>query len=126
MQWGVRRKVTVVDSLSLAVAHSPAEETGRFLEACRTLCQRGSTVILTLHSHYLSDDLADSVRRLCDVHLRLYGEETYRGRAASVEICKAQGSAAAPGTRVSLDPRPKREPLAAPVRRTNGRRRMAG
>jgi flagellar protein FlaH len=129
MKWGIRRKVMVVDSLSPAVAHSSTEETRRFLEECRALSQSGTTVIHTLHSHYLTGDLAESARSLCDVHLKLRLDEA-RGRpTAAVAINKAPGYSAEPGISIPLEVEPEREawriPASGSASDSNGRR-MAG
>jgi archaellum biogenesis ATPase FlaH len=125
MKWGVCRKVMVVDSLSPAVAHSSAEETRRFLEECRALGRRGTTVILTLHSHYLTGGLADSARSLCDVHLKLHSGEEREGRTATVEINKAPGHPIGARISIPFEVEPEIEPLAVPAGGLNGRR-MAG
>jgi len=130
MKWGIRRKVTVVDSLSAAVAHSSPEETRRFFEECKALCQGGSTVIVTLHSYHATPDLLDAIQPLCDVHLRLHPNDARGASAAAVEVCQAGRNPAAIGTTVTLDLEPEAAPLTVPVARgsetrPNGRR-MAG
>jgi flagellar protein FlaH len=130
MKWGVRRKVMVVDPLSAAFAHSSAEETRRFFKECKALCQGGSTVIVTLHSYDVTADLLDSIQPLCDVHLKLHPDDEYGASASTVEVCKARGNPAAPGTTITLDPEPEARPLDVPAThgseaRSNGRR-MAG
>jgi flagellar protein FlaH len=125
MKWGIRRKVMVIDPLSAAFAHSSAEETRRFFEECKALCQGGSTVIVTLHSYDVTADLLESIQPLCDVHLKLHPDEEYGASASAVEICKAQGNPDAFGTTITLDPEPEVEPLVAPATRANGRQ-MAG
>ena len=47
--------ILVVDSLTLAIAHSPVEEVLRYVAECKQLCMRGLTVIVVLHTDGVSE-----------------------------------------------------------------------
>lgn len=63
--------IIVLDSLTQPVLHVSDMEAMDFLTACKEMCERGATIIVTLHSSTFDEDLMYRLHRVFDAHIHL-------------------------------------------------------
>lgn len=120
MRSGRRHDVIIVDSLTLAIAHSTPNEIVSFFEECKRLSARGTTVMLVLHDSALGGDLLVRIRSMCDVHLQLRTEDDGKKLIKTLEVTKVRGGDSATGNIVSFDVEPGWGMRVVPVSKVKG------
>ena len=101
------RSVVVVDSLTSALAH---HKIGRsivsFFEECKRITAEDVTILVTLHSQVIEEDLIGTIRSLCDAHLRLHTEQDGQRMMKTLEVAKIRGARTSTGAVVGFDVEP--------------------
>jgi archaeal flagellar protein FlaH len=114
------RDVVLIDSLTAAIAHSPAEQVLRFLEECKRLCAQGMTIVVVLHSHSITTELAIRIRSLCDAHLQLRTEEMGQKLVHMMEVTKIRGADKTTGSIISFEVEPGWGMRLVPINKVKG------
>jgi flagellar protein FlaH len=117
---GCCQRIIIIDSLTSVIAHSPAEEVLSFFETCKRLCAGGATIIVVLHSHAMSGEVASPVRSLCDAHLQLRAEQDGQRLIKTLEVSKVRGATNVTGAIVSFDVEPGWGMRVIPVSKARG------
>jgi archaeal flagellar protein FlaH len=113
--------VLIIDSFTSAITNSSTDmQIRRFFEGCKRLSGTGQTVIVTLHTHMVDDDLIDPVRSLCDAHLRLRTEVDGQRLIKLLEVAKVRGGAAVTGAIVGFDVEPGWGMRVIPISKARG------
>lgn len=95
--------VVVIDSLSLLTINSNMNITMDFFTGCRYLVSKGTSIIMTVHPHAISDELALRIRSTCDGYLRL-SNANIAGKGVKVaEVVKLHGSTSQVSSQFSFD-----------------------
>jgi archaeal flagellar protein FlaH len=114
------RDIAFIDSLTAAIANSPPEQVLRFLEECKRLCAQGMTIVVVLHSHSITPDLAIRIRSLCDAHLQLRTEEVGQRLLHMMEVTKVRGADKTTGSIVSFEVEPSWGMRIVPINKVKG------
>jgi flagellar protein FlaH len=117
---GKCHRVIIVDSLTSVIAQASTKEVLSFFESCKRLCTRGTTVIIVLHSHAMSGEVARPVRSLCDAHLQLRAEQDGQRLIKTLEVSKVRGASNVTGAIVSFDVEPGWGMRVIPVSKARG------
>ncbi len=97
----------VVDSLTAFVSHATEQETLDFFSRAKHLCDQGKTLMLTMHSYAVEEQLLIRIRSICDAHLRLRVEELGEQLMKALEVSKVRGAQKSTGNIVNFDIEPR-------------------
>ena len=100
-------KLIVVDSVTLLVSHSNPTTIIDFFSECKSLCDRGRTILLVAHSYAFEEDMLARIRSLCDARFRLKLEQMGDRLVKSLEVLKIHGAERPTGDVVSFDIEPQ-------------------
>jgi flagellar protein FlaH len=98
--------VVIVDSLTTFIAHVSDQETLTFFTLCKEFCDLNKTVIFTMHTYALSEQMLIRLRSLCDAHLRLRVEEVGERLVKALEVAKVRGAEKSTGNVISFEVEP--------------------
>lgn len=113
--------VIVIDSFTSAIAQAATEHhIIQFFEGCKRLCASGTTIITTLHSYALGDNLSGPIRSMCDTHLRLRSEQDGQRLVKTLEIAKIRGAKSTTGEIVGFDVEPGWGMRVIPISKARG------
>jgi flagellar protein FlaH len=115
------RDLIIVDSLTSAVIYST--ETApilRFFEECKRLCATGTSIIVTLHAHGVSDDVLSPLRSMCDAALKLRVEQDGNRMVKTLEVSKVRGADSVTGAIVGFDVEPGWGMRVIPISKARG------
>lgn len=101
-----KEEVIGIDSLSIFVSHSPERDVFDFFTACKTLCDQGKTIMVTLHDYVFSEEMLTRVRSICDSHLSLRMEEVGNRLVKTLKVAKIRGAQRTTGNIVAFDIEP--------------------
>ena len=102
----VKLTLVVVDSLTTFITHTSIEETMTYFEACKTLCDKGTTVINVVNSYAFGEAELARVRSMCDAHLTLRTEQVGDIIIKILEVAKVRGADMSTGNIISFDVEP--------------------
>ncbi len=100
-------ELIVVDSLTAFVSHASELETLDFFSRAKRLCDQGKTLMLTMHSYAVNEQLLIRIRSICDAHLRLRVEEMGAQLMKALEVAKVRGAHKSTGNIVNFDIQPR-------------------
>ena len=106
MKREVGREMMVVDSLTSSIPASSQTEVLAFFEDSKRLCGDGTTMIIIVHSHGLTQELLARLRSLCDAHLQLRTEEVGNKLVKTLEVTKVRGAEQTTGNIISFEIEP--------------------
>ncbi len=89
-----RFDVIAIDSLSLLTMYANDENILDFITRCKHMVSNGKTIIITIHSRTLLDDVAARVRSASDCYIRLKSVSIAGRDVKSMEIIKLIGAQA--------------------------------
>lgn len=98
--------VVIVDSLTTFVAHVSDQETLTFFTLCKEFCDLNKTVIFTMHTYALSEQMLIRLRSICDAHVRLRVEEVGERLVKALEVAKIRGAEKSTGNVISFEVEP--------------------
>lgn len=115
------KDVLVIDSFTSAIS-STIDDTKvlRFFEGCQKLCERGQTIMVTLHSGSINSELMNNVRSMCDAHLKLRTEQDGQRLVKTLEVAKIRGAASVTGAIVGFDVEPGWGVRVIPISKARG------
>lgn len=99
-------ELVIVDSLTPFIAHASMEQTIAFLEDCKSMCDKGVTIILVVHSYSLTESELIRMRSMCDGSILLRVEEMGQKLLKVMEVAKIRGATKNTGNIVSFDVEP--------------------
>jgi len=100
------RDLVIVDSLTTFISHVSDQETLTFFTLCKEFCDMSKTVIFTMHTYALSEQMLIRLRSICDAHLRLRVEEVGERLVKALEVAKVRGAEKSTGNVISFDVEP--------------------
>lgn len=98
--------LVIVDAATTFVQGRGDEAALEFFAACKRQCKGGTTVIVVMHSHAVSDGAMVRLRSMCDAHLRLRLEEVGDKLVKMLEVAKVRGAGKATGNIISFNVEP--------------------
>jgi len=100
-------KLIIVDSITLLISHSKSVPIIDFFSECKSLCEKGRSIILVAHSYAFEEELLSRTRSVCDARFRLRLEEVGDRMIKLLEVLKVRGADRPTGDVVSFDIEPK-------------------
>jgi flagellar protein FlaH len=115
------RDFLIVDSFTTAIAQDAVEaHILGFFEACKRLCATGKTVLITLHTQALNDDLIAPIRSMCDARLNLRTEQDGQRLVKTLEVAKIRGASSVTGAIVGFEVEPGWGMRVIPISKARG------
>lgn len=111
----------IVDSFTSVIAYGDADSRLiSFFEECKRICSDETTVIITLHSDVIGEQLIGTVRSLCDANLRLHVAQDGQRMVKTLEVAKIQGASSATGAVVGFEVEPGWGMRVIPISKARG------
>jgi flagellar protein FlaH len=98
--------LVVIDSLTTFVSHASEQETLDFFSGAKEFCEQHKTLMMTMHSYAVNEQLLMRIRSICDAHFRLRVEEVGEKLMKALEVCKVRGATKVTGNIVNFDIEP--------------------
>jgi flagellar protein FlaH len=115
------RDFLIVDSFTTAIAQDAVEShILGFFEACKRLCATGKTLLITLHTQSLNDDLIAPIRSMCDARLNLRTEKDGNRLVKTLEVAKIRGATSVTGAIVGFEVEPGWGMRVIPISKARG------
>jgi flagellar protein FlaH len=102
----IRERIVVVDSLTMFTTYSDEDNILEFLTSLKNLCDKGYTILITLHQHAFKEDTLVRIRSACDCHLFLRKEQLTDRYISVMEVSKIRGAKKSTGNIVSFEVQP--------------------
>ena len=96
----------IVDSLTPVVSQTNGDEAMAYFERCKSLCDKGRTIINVSHNYAFDQDLLVRVRSVADAHFRLMIERVGDKLVKTLEVAKIRGAAQNTGNILTFDVEP--------------------
>ena len=97
----------IVDSLTPLVSKARGEEALAYFERCKTLCDKGRTIINVTHTYAFEQDFLIRIRSVCDAHFKLLIEKVGDKLVKTLEVAKIRGAAQSTGNILTFDVEPE-------------------
>ena len=99
--------LAIVDSLTPLVSEAKGGEALAYFEQCKTLCDKGKTIINVTHTYAFDQDFLIRIRSVCDAHFKLTIEKIGDKLVKSLEVAKIRGASQSTGNILSFDVEPE-------------------
>ena len=99
--------LVIVDSLTPIVANSSDGAILTYFEECKTLCDKGYSIINTVHTYAFTQDIMIRIRSACDAHLRFMIEKVGDKLVKTLEVAKIRGAAQSTGNIMTFEVEPE-------------------
>ena len=97
----------IMDSITQIAAGATGAECLAYFERCKTLCDRGKTIINVAHTYAFEQDLLVRIRSVCDAHFKLAIERVGDRLVKTLEVAKVRGATQTTGNVLSFDVEPE-------------------
>ena len=98
--------VVFIDALTAFCGHATERQTLDFFTKAKDICDTGVSIIVTLHSYALTEQMLTRLSSICDAHLRLRVEDLGTQLVKVIEVSKIRGANKTTGNVVSFDVEP--------------------
>lgn len=98
--------VVFIDALTAFVSHASEKQTLDFFSRAKEVCDAGISLVVTLHSYALTEQMLTRLSSICDAHLRLRVEDLGTQLVKVIEVSKVRGATKTTGNVVSFDVEP--------------------
>jgi archaeal flagellar protein FlaH len=98
--------VVFIDALTAFVGHASDKQTLDFFTRAKDICDSGVSIIVTLHSYALTEQMLTRLSSICDAHLRMRVEDLGTQLVKVIEVSKVRGATKTTGNIVSFDVEP--------------------
>jgi len=97
----------IVDSVTQIAAGADGAESLAYFERCKSLCDRGKTIINVTHTYAFEQDFLVRIRSVCDAHFKLAIERVGDRLVKTLEVAKVRGATQTTGNILSFDVEPE-------------------
>jgi flagellar protein FlaH len=101
-----KSQVAIIDSLTLFTEYAEMDMIFTFLTNCKSLCDYGKTVLVTLHTYAFDEDTLVRIRSICDAHLDMKKALVGDKYVMVLEVVKVRGAHKTTGNVVSFEVHP--------------------
>lgn len=109
--------LAIIDSLTPLVTQAKGGEALAYFEQCKTLCDKGKTIINVTHTYAFEQDFLIRIRSVCDAHFKLMIEKVGDKLVKTLEVAKIRGASQSTGNILSFDVEPELGMKIMPVSR---------
>jgi flagellar protein FlaH len=113
-----KRDLFIMDSITPLLFQFDERYVLSFLANCKDLADMGRTIIVTLHSYAISENLRFRAGSIVDAHLRLRIEELGRQLVRTLEVTKIRGASKTADNAVSFTVQPGMGLKSVPISKT--------
>jgi flagellar protein FlaH len=113
-----RRDLFIMDSITPLLFQFDERYVLSFLANCKDLADMGRTIIVTLHSYAIGENLRFRADSIVDAHLRLRIEELGRQLVRTLEVTKIRGASKTADNAVSFTVQPGMGLKSVPISKT--------
>ncbi|WP_440954884.1 ATPase domain-containing protein [Methanosarcina sp. Mfa9] len=96
-------ELVLIDSLTAFVVNSPENSILNFFTECVKLCDRGKTILISVHGYSFSEAILSRIRSICDAYMELRIEHVGDQWIKTMEIQKLRGARKEIGNMLSFD-----------------------
>jgi flagellar protein FlaH len=107
MQKDDQYQLYIVDSLTPIVSKTKGDETLAYFENCKSLCDKGKTILNVTHTYAFEQDFLIRIRSVCDAHFKLLIEKVGDKLVKTLEVAKIRGAVQSTGNILSFDVEPE-------------------
>ena len=100
-------QLIVIDSLTPIVSQGHDEDALLFFEGCKTLCDKGRTIINVTHTYAFNQDFLIRIRSVCDAHFKLLIEKVGDQLVKTLEVAKIRGATVSTGNILTFEVEPE-------------------
>jgi archaeal flagellar protein FlaH len=100
-------KLVIIDSVTPLISGVDDTQILNYFERCKTICDKGRTVMNVTHTYALDSDTMVRVRSACDAHLKLTIEKVGDKLVKSLEVAKVRGASQNTGNVVAFEVEPE-------------------
>lgn len=97
----------IIDSLTPIVSKTKGDETLSYFENCKSLCDKGITIVNVTHTYAFEQDFLIRIRSVCDAHFKLLIEKVGDKLVKTLEVAKIRGAVQSTGNILSFDVEPE-------------------
>jgi len=101
-----RAQVAIIDSLTLFTEYVDTDTILSFFTNCKTLVDRGKTILITLHSYAFEEDTLVRIRSVSDAHITMKKALVGDKYVMVLEVQKVRGARKTTGNLVSFEVHP--------------------
>jgi flagellar protein FlaH len=101
-----RAEVAIIDSLTLFTEYVNTDTILSFFTNCKTLVDRGKTILITLHSYAFEEDTLVRIRSVSDAHITMKKALVGDKYVMVLEVQKVRGARKTTGNLVSFEVHP--------------------
>ncbi|MCX6688064.1 MAG: flagellar accessory protein FlaH [Methanoregula sp.] len=101
-----RAEVAIIDSLTLFTEYVDTDTILSFFTNCKTLVDRGKTILITLHSYAFEEDTLVRIRSVSDAHITMKKALVGDKYVMVLEVQKVRGARKTTGNLVSFEVHP--------------------
>lgn len=109
--------LAIIDSLTPLVSQSTGSDAMAYFEQCKSLCDKGKTIINVTHTYAFEQDFLIRIRSVCDAHFKLLIEKVGDKLVKTLEVAKIRGASQSTGNILSFDVEPELGMKIMPVSR---------
>jgi len=101
-----RAQVAIIDSVTLFTEYVDTDTILSFFTNCKTLVDRGKTILITLHSYAFEEDTLVRIRSVSDAHITMKKALVGDKYVMVLEVQKVRGARKTTGNLVSFEVHP--------------------
>jgi flagellar protein FlaH len=101
-----RAEVAIIDSLTLFTEYVDTDTILSFFTNCKTLVDRGKTILITLHTYAFEEDTLVRIRSISDAHITMKRAMVGDKFVMVLEVQKVRGARKTTGNLVSFEVHP--------------------
>jgi flagellar protein FlaH len=101
-----KAEVIIIDSLTLFTEYAQTDSILSFFTSCKSLVDKGKTILVTLHTYAFEEDTLVRVRSISDAHLNMKKAQVGDKYVMVMEVNKVRGARKTTGNLVSFEVHP--------------------
>ncbi|MCD1296042.1 flagellar accessory protein FlaH [Methanocella sp. CWC-04] len=102
----IDEEVIVIDSFTVFTMSSSQDDIFNFFAECKSQCDSGKTILITLHQYAFDEDTLIRIRSIADGHIKLRLEQVGDRYVSMMEVAKIRGAKKMTGNVVSFEVHP--------------------
>ncbi len=98
--------VVIIDSFTVVAMGSSQDDIFNFFTECKSECDKGRTILITLHTYAFDEDTLIRIRSIADGHIKFRIEQVGDKNVKMMEVAKIRGARKLTGNVVSFEVHP--------------------
>ncbi|AFD00672.1 putative archaeal flagellar protein FlaH [Methanocella conradii HZ254] len=102
-----KEDIIIIDSFTIFTIGTPHDDIFNFLTECKSLCDKGKTILIALHSYAFDEDTLARIRSIADNYIKLKIEQMGDKNVNMMEVIKVRGAKKVSGNIISFEIHPE-------------------